>query len=115
MKSIPVTVAGLGLLLSLSGCHHQSAAARAQADYQAKEKALQKQIEQNSKNLDQRVRQLEQQSACGPLAPGMPAPATPADCAKRNAQRQQDENHVFSLPAIPPQTPPKKIKHQENP
>lgn len=111
MKPIPVAVAGFALSLCLTGCHHQSAAAKAQADYQAKEKALEQTIEKNSQNVDQRIQQLEQQSACGPWAPGMPAPATPEDCAKRNAQRQQDENNVFSLPAIPPKTPPKKTKH----
>ena len=111
MKPIPVAVAGLGLLLSLTGCHHQSAAAKAQADYQAKEKALEQQMQKNSQNVDQRIQQLEQQSACGPWAPGMAAPKTPEDCAKQNAQWQRDQSTGWSLPSIPPKAPPKKIKH----
>jgi len=111
MKTIPVTVAGLALLLSLTGCHHQSAPAKAQADYQAKEKALEQTMRKNSQNVDQRIQQLEQQSACGPWAPGMAAPKTPADCAKQHAQWQHDQGTGWSLPSIPPKTPPKKTKH----
>lgn len=110
MKSIPAMTLGLTLLLCLGACYRQSAADKARADYQAKEKALDQQLEQNSKNYDQRLKQLE--SDCGPLAPGFAAPKTPADCAKFKAQWQHDESLDFdalhnTLPAQQPTTKPK--------
>lgn len=93
MKSFPAMTLGLTLLFCLGACHRQSAADKARADYQAKEKVLDQQLEQNSKNYDQRLKQLE--SNCGPLAPGFAAPQTPADCAKFKAQWQHDHSLDF--------------------
>lgn len=97
--------------LSLTFCSHQSAAAKAQADYQAKEKALDQQLEQNSKNYNQRLKQLEQN--CGPLAPGFAAPKDAADCAKLKAQWEHDQFQSFMPPPIKktPTPQPNPIKH----
>lgn len=113
MKSIPAMTLGLTLLLCLGACRRQSAADKARADYQAKVKALDQQMEQNSKNYDQRLKQLE--SGCGPLLPGFPAPKTPADCAKFKAQWQHDHSLDFdALHNTSPSTqPPAKPKGKE--
>ncbi len=108
MKPIPAMTLGLALALCLGACHHQSAAAKAQADYQAKEKALEQQMAKNSKNSDQRLQQLE--SNCGPIAPGFAAPKTPEDCAKLKAQWQQDQYQDF-LPSRKAPPPPSTTGH----
>lgn len=111
MRTRPLMLLCIACSLSLTFCNRQSAAQKAKADYQAKEKALDQQLEQNSKNYNQRLKKLEQQSGCGPWAPGMPAPKTPQDCAKLNAQWQRDQSTGWSLPSIPPKaSPPKKHK-----
>lgn len=94
---------------SLTFCSHQSAAAKAKADYQAKEKALDQQLEQNSKNFDQRLKQLE--ADCGPLAPGFAAPTNAADCAKLKAQREHDQFQNFLTPSPKAPAPKKPIKN----
>lgn len=113
MKSVPTVMLGLTFMLFLGACHRQSDAEKARADYQAKVKALDQQLEQNSKNYDQRLKQLE--SGCGPLAPGFAAPQTPADCAKFKAQWQHDHSLDFdALHNTSPNTqPPAKPKGKE--
>ena len=106
MKVRPLML--LCVACSLTFCSHQSAAAKGKADYQAKEKALDQQLEQNSKNYGQRLKTLEQQSGCGPWAPGMPAPKTPQDCAQLKAEWQRDQSIGWSLPSLPPKKSPSK-------
>lgn len=110
MKLRPLMLLCVACSLSLTFCSHQSAAAKAQADYQAKEEALDQQLEQNAKNYNQRLKQLE--NNCGPLAPGFAAPKNAADCAKLKAQWQHDQSLDFDVlhkaqPSKKPLTKPK--------
>jgi hypothetical protein len=107
MRIRPLMSLCMACSFSLTFCNRQSAAAKAKADYQAKEKALDQQLQQNSKNYDQRLKQLE--TNCGPMAPGFAAPKNAADCAKLKAQWGNDQFQSF-VPSkkTPVPTNPKK-------
>ena len=107
MRTRPLMLVCIACSLSLTFCNRQSAAQKAKADYQANEKALDQQLEQNSKNYNQRLKQLE--SDCGPMAPGFAAPKNTADCAKLKAQWENDQFQSF-VPSkkAPPSTATKK-------
>lgn len=109
MRIRPFLLFCIACSLSLTFCSHQSAAAKAKADYQAKEKALDQQLEQNAKNYNQRLKQLE--NNCGPLPPGFAEPKNAADCTKLKAQWNHDQFQSFFSPSPKSPASKKPIKH----